>query len=67
MKIPEKLIRKWKALRSNGDATKMAEKIENGYPMLFIRAFNTGECSDKVFEVMAEFYKEKAELIKEYL
>ncbi len=67
MKIPEKLIRKWEALKSVGDAATLADRMTDGYPELFRRAFRTGECSDEVFEVMAEFYKEKAELIKEYL
>ena len=67
MEIPQKLINKWKALRTAGDAVKMAEKVENGYAETFNRAFRIGRCSDDVFKIMAEFYEEKANLVKEYL
>jgi hypothetical protein len=67
MKIPDKLKTKWELLRSADDANKLSEIMEGGYPELFRRAFRVGECSDEVFEVMAEFYKNKAELIKEYM
>jgi hypothetical protein len=58
MLIEKKLLEKWKRLRSPDDARKMAEKIEGGYPEL---------CNDAVFKVMAEYYDEKAELVKQYL
>jgi hypothetical protein len=67
MIIEEKLLDKWKALRSPEDTGKLAEKMEGGYPELFARAFRDGKCNDEVFKVMAEFYEEKAKLIKEYL
>jgi hypothetical protein len=67
MLIEKKLLEKWKRLRSPDDARKMAEKIEGGYPELFSRAFRDGKCNDAVFKVMAEYYDEKAELVKQYL
>lgn len=67
MVIPEKLMNKWKVLRSKGDSKKMSERLEGTAPETFNRAFREGECRDEVFEVMASFYEEKANLIKEYL
>lgn len=67
MEIPAKLIKKWEALRSPGDADKMAERLPGSAPETFNRAFRLGKCRDQVFEVMAPFYEEKAKLIKEYL
>jgi len=67
MEIPEKLRKKWEALRSPGDGDKMAEKLEGSAAETFNRAFREGKCRDEVFKVMAEFYEEKAKLIKEYL
>ena len=67
MEIPEKLRKKWEALRSPGDGDKMAEKLEGSAAETFNRAFREGKCRDEVFKVMAHFYEEKAKLIKEYL
>lgn len=61
------LLEKWQRLRSPEDTSKLAERLEGGYPELFSRAFREGKCSDEVFKVMAEFYEEKLNLIKEYL
>lgn len=54
-------------LRSPEDTSKLAEKMDGGYPELFARVFRTGKCNDDVFKIMADFYEEKAKLIKEYL
>lgn len=67
MEIPSKLIKKWEALRSPGDADKMAEKLSGSASETFNRAFRQGKCRDEVFEIMAAFYEEKAKVIKEYL
>ena len=67
MKIPDKLRNKWQALRSLGDSEKMAEKLPGSAKETFNRAFREGKCRDDVFKVMAEFYEDKAALIKEYL
>lgn len=67
MVIPEKLIKKWEVLRSPSDAAKLAGKMEGGYSELFTRAFREGKCNDEVFKVMADFYNEKAELVKQVL
>lgn len=67
MKIAKELLKKWEALRSPEDTSKLAEKIEGGYPEIFARAFRLGKCNDEVFKIMAEYYEEKANLIKQYL
>jgi hypothetical protein len=67
MIITEELLDKWKALRSPEDTSKLAEKLEGGYPELFARAFRMGKCNDEVFKAMADYYDEKASLIKQYL
>lgn len=67
MIIAKELLERWKALRSPEDTGKLAERMEGGYPELFARAFRDGKCNDEVFKIMADFYDEKARLIKEYL
>lgn len=67
MIIEKQLLEKWSQLRSPDDTNQMAKKMEGGYQELFARAFRDGRCSDKVFKVMAEFYEEKVNLIKQYL
>lgn len=68
MIIPDKIINKWQVLRTPGDSAKMAEIMGNdGYPEIFNRAFREGRCNDDVFKIMADFYEEKANLIKQYL
>jgi hypothetical protein len=67
MEIPEKLIKKWQALRSPGDSEKMAEKLPGSAAETFNRAFREGKCRDEVFKVMGDYYDKKAELIKQYL
>lgn len=71
MVIPEKLIKKWKALRTPGDGGKMSEKASaQGLEIsdeTFNRSFRNGKCSDDTFKIMAEFYEEKAQLIKQYV
>lgn len=67
MLIEKKLLEKWIRLRSPEDTGKLAELMAGGYPELFTRAFRDGKCNDEVFKVMATYYNEKAELIKQYL
>lgn len=67
MEIPKELMEKWKVLRSPGDADKMAESLNGSAGETFNRAFREGKCRDEVFKIMADFYEEKAKLIKEYL
>lgn len=67
MDIPAKLLEKWQVLKSPGDAVKMTDKLPGSAAETFNRAFREGKCRDEVFKVMAEFYDEKAKLIKEYL
>lgn len=66
MVIPEKLLAKWKALRSEDDTAKIAAQAK--VSTVTIRAvFRTGICSDRVFTEMGDYYNQKKELIKQYL
>ena len=71
MIIPQQLFEKWKALRSEADTEKIAARvIETGFAVTAdtIRiVFRKGKASDEVFKVMAEYYAEKADMIKEYI
>ncbi len=71
MIIPKQLLDKWKALRSEDDANKITTKaIESGFsttPETVRAAFRNGKTKDEVFKAMAEFYTEKANMIKEYI
>ena len=58
---------KWGKLRSPKDSQTMSDNNTGYYPEAFNRAFRTGVCNDDVFKIMAEFYKQKGELVKEYL
>lgn len=66
MKIPDELFSKWKDLKSFGDGKKIAEQ-KGISEMDTSRAFTTQECSDENFIKLAEFFKEKEEMVKEYL
>jgi hypothetical protein len=66
MKIPEELFNKWQDLRSYGDGKKISD--QTGLSEVEIsRAMTTRECSDKVFEEIAKYFKEKEEKVKEFL
>lgn len=66
MKIPVELMDKWSLLHSWGDQDKLADKT--GLTTVTIRKIlKGGECSDEQFELIAEFYKEKEDLINQYL
>lgn len=67
MTIPEKLIKKWRVLKSPGDAAKLSGILQDSYPEMFNRAIRDGKCTDEVFAVMAHFFEEKEKMIKEYL
>lgn len=67
MIIPERLKKKWEVLRTPGDADKLTERLDGSAAETFNRAFRLGRCRDEVFKVMADFYEEKANLVKEYL
>lgn len=67
MEIPAKLMDKWKALRSPGDTDKMADKLKGSAAETFNRAFREGKCRDEVFKIMAEYYDEKVEFLRQYL
>ncbi len=66
MIIPDKLIKKWSALRSEEDSKIIADNV--GVTTQTVRnAFREKKCSTAVFEGMASFYNKKAELVKQYL
>lgn len=66
MKVPDKIFSQWTELRSQGDGRRIAE--EKGITEMDVsRAFANKECSDRVFEAIADFYKEKNKLVKEYM
>lgn len=67
MTIPQDVLEKWRLLNSPGDAKKMAEKIEKGYPEIFNRALREGKCNDDVFKVLKTYYKQKAKVLKSVL
>lgn len=68
MKIPEALLEKWLALKSYGDGKKIAEESDNGVNDMDVsRALAKGECSDRVFEAIAKYFKSKEEKINAYL
>lgn len=66
MKISEKILEKWKTLRSEGDSEKIA--IAASVSRATIQtALRTGNCNDKVFIAIAAFYQEKVNKLKQYL
>lgn len=62
MKIPNKLLRDWEQLRSNGDAQKIAE-IAGVSVMTIYRAFRDEVCNDDVLEAIAKYYKDKKDRV----
>lgn len=67
MTIPKKLLTKWTVLRSPGDSNELAAKLPGSAAETFNRAFRLGKCRDDVFEVMAAFYEDKANKIRQYV
>lgn len=67
MTIHKKILAKWEVLRSPGDSYELSQRLPGSAPETFNRAFRLGKCRDEVFKVMADFYDEKSELIKQYL
>lgn len=66
MKIPQAIIDKWELLKSEGDPIKISEK--NDFHVETIRmALRKKECSDDVFNAIAEFYEEKLQMISQYV
>lgn len=68
MKIPEKNKIEWDTLRTHGDFTQISERTDGKVSVKDISmAFTTGRCSVEVFTAIAEFYKERSELLSDYL
>lgn len=66
MTIPEELLQKWENLKSEGDNGKLSDLLGRT-PQTVLNIFKSGSCSDEQFKTIADFYKEKEDLIKEYL
>lgn len=66
MRVPDKIFSQWMILRSQGDGRKIADQ-KSISEMDVSRAFNSQECSDKVFEAIADFYNEKQKLVDKYM
>ena len=70
MEVPQALLDKWKVLRSAGDpqeiVTSMPEE-KRVVEQTIRNVFSDGKCSDEVFEAMAEYYRKKAEKVKQYI
>jgi hypothetical protein len=70
MEVPQALLDKWKVLRSPGDPQEIVASMpdESRVVEQTIRnVYSDGKCSDEVFDAMAEYYKKKAEKIKQYI
>lgn len=66
MKIPDEIFKKWRDLRSFGDGKKISEQKQIT-EMDISRAFTSQECSDEVFEKLADFFKAKEDKIQKIL
>ena len=66
MKIPYQLLKEWEQLKSNGDVQKIADRAGVSR-MTVYRAFKEEVCNDDLIEVIAEFYKEKRDMVNELL
>lgn len=70
MEIPKELLDKWSKLTAYGDPKKIVESMpenERVTEQAIRNALNDGACSDTVFKAIAEFYKNRAEIIAQYL
>jgi hypothetical protein len=66
MRVPDKIFSQWTTLRSQGDGKKIAE--QKGISEMDVsRAFTTQECSDTVFEAIADYFEEKRKLVEKYM
>ena len=66
MNIPNEILGKWEILKSNGDCKAIAEKAGVSYWSVS-KAISNGKCTDEVFQAIADYYKEKQEMIKSYI
>lgn len=66
MTVPTELQDKWKGLYSVGDFEAIA-KASGLSPETIRNGFNKGECTYKVFQAIASFYKERNEEVGHHL
>lgn len=68
--IPKEIKDMWTSLKSHGDSKILVERAkEIGLDIsdeTINRAHRTGRCSEDVFRLMGEFYKEREELINQF-
>jgi len=68
MEIPIQILDSWKKLRSHGDGKKIVKANSGKIGEIDItRAFKNGKCSDDVFEIIGNFYKEKEQRVEKYM
>lgn len=70
MEIPKELLDKWTSLAAHGDAKKIAESMpanEKVTAQAIRDAMSKGTCSEPVFKAIGDFYKNRAEIIAQYL
>ena len=72
MQIPEQILTKWADLKSEGDPGKILEAYTEKHGTVLhvetIRlAIRTGNASDEVFEVIADFYEAKLKSLEKYM
>lgn len=70
MEIPQELMEKWNKLTAYGDPGKIVASMPEGSKVTeqaIRNALKEGSCSDAIFKAIAEFYKQRAETIAQYL
>lgn len=65
MEIPKRLLNKWKLAKEQGDIAKIANTT-GLFPLTISNAFKNGTASKETIKKINDFYKNKAELKKEY-
>ena len=65
MKVPKNIIDRWDVYRSHGDLSEIA-RIAGVNVMTVHRVFTHGRITPDLFEIMAQFYAEREELLRQY-
>jgi len=66
MQISQKLMNKWVALKSKEDTAKVAE-LAKVSSQAVRNAFREKKCSTPLFIALANYYKKKGEMLKEFI
>ena len=71
MNVDTQLQEKWEVLRSKGDSAKIVAFAAKRNYEVTVRGVNQalrdGNMSDELFEVIADFYQQKADMVAAYL